>query len=61
MASEAADVPDLSLADQGHRRMAWAPQEQRLLLGRLALLVLSIVSRGNQPQNAPKVLIGYLV
>src|SRR5262245_10705017 len=38
MASEAADVTALSLAAQGHRHMAWVPQEQRLLLVCLALL-----------------------
>ena len=38
MASEAADVTALSLAAQGHRHMAWACQEQRLLLVCLALL-----------------------
>src|SRR5262245_9308959 len=38
MASEAADVTALSLAAQGHRHMAWAPQEQCLLLVCWALL-----------------------
>jgi hypothetical protein len=38
MASKASEVPDLSLVDQGRERLAWALQEQRLLLVCLALL-----------------------
>ncbi len=38
MASTASKVPDLSLVDQGRERLAWARQEQRLLLVCLALL-----------------------
>src|SRR4029450_7634499 len=38
MASEAVDVTDLSLADQGRRCTAWARQAQRLCLVCLALL-----------------------
>jgi len=38
MASKASEVQDLSLADQGRERMAWALQKQLLLLVCLVLL-----------------------
>jgi len=38
MASKASEAPDLSLVDPGRERLAWALQEQRLLLVCLALL-----------------------